>query len=267
MGAELRRIQSNDVQRAERELEALNNELKLDLAQAAIDVAGIADPTPISDVVGAGLSLFRGDFVGAGLSLVSAVPYAGDALGKTAKGARLARKINNLKRRIEAGVASVNLLRRTATPAARRAAAATTAVRRRASNQVRHGCTPDFNTRLPADGKGTWAGQKGNSRWTPDPNIYPNARPVTYRNGYPDFTPNATRSVEIEMSQTGNRAADFRAADQAVRRQLNDPNWQRPRDMTWHHVENGTTMQLVPSNVHQAAQHSGGVDIVTDPGY
>ncbi|HEX8558040.1 MAG TPA: HNH endonuclease [Pyrinomonadaceae bacterium] len=267
MGAELRRAQSGEVQRAERDLEALNSELKLDLAQAAIDVAGIADPTPISDVVGAGLSLFRGDFVGAGLSLISAVPYAGDALGKTAKGARLAKKINDLKRRIEAGVAAVNLLRRTASPAARRAAAATVRARRSASNRVIHGCTRDFNTRLPADGKGAWGGQKGNSRWTPDPAVYPNGRPVTYRNGYPDFSPHARQTVRIEMSPTGNRAADFRAADAEVRRQLNDPNWRKPDNMTWHHHEDGTTMQLVPRDIHQPAQHTGGVDIVTDPGY
>ena len=82
--------------------------------QTAVDIAGIADPTPISDVVGAGMSLYTGDFIGAGLSLISIVPYAGDALGKTAKGARAAKKINDLRKRIEAAIAAVNLAKKLA---------------------------------------------------------------------------------------------------------------------------------------------------------
>ena len=59
-------------------------DLALDLTQIALDVVGLADPTPVSDGLNGVISLFRGDFLGAGISAVSMVPYIGDAakLGK-----------------------------------------------------------------------------------------------------------------------------------------------------------------------------------------
>ncbi len=62
-------------------------ELIVDLGQIALDIVGLADPTPISDGLNGLISLFRGDFVGAGISAVSMVPYIGDAakLGKLGK--------------------------------------------------------------------------------------------------------------------------------------------------------------------------------------
>jgi hypothetical protein len=62
-------------------------ELALDLTQIGLSIAGIFDPTPISDGIDGVISLFRGDFLGAGISVVSMVPYIGDAakLGKLGK--------------------------------------------------------------------------------------------------------------------------------------------------------------------------------------
>jgi multidrug efflux pump subunit AcrA (membrane-fusion protein) len=62
-------------------------DLALDLVQIGLSVAGIFDPTPISDGLDGIISLFRGDFLGAGISVVSMVPYIGDAakLGKLGK--------------------------------------------------------------------------------------------------------------------------------------------------------------------------------------
>jgi hypothetical protein len=62
-------------------------DLALDLVQIGLSVAGIFDPTPISDGLDGMISLFRGDFLGAGISVVSMVPYIGDAakLGKLGK--------------------------------------------------------------------------------------------------------------------------------------------------------------------------------------
>jgi hypothetical protein len=71
------------------------------LAEAALDVGGIVDPTPTCDLASAGLALARGDLFGAGLSLLGVVPYVGDAIGKTAKGARLLAQIAETKREIE----------------------------------------------------------------------------------------------------------------------------------------------------------------------
>lgn len=82
-------------------LVAAEAELKWLAAEAALDVAGIFDPTPTSDVLSAGLALRRGDLWGAGLSLLGVVPYIGDAVGKSAKGARLAHRMTEVRREIE----------------------------------------------------------------------------------------------------------------------------------------------------------------------
>ncbi|PSJ43515.1 DNA/RNA non-specific endonuclease [Allosphingosinicella deserti] len=68
-------------------LNEAQKELALDLTQMGLDVAGLFDPTPISDGANGIVSLFRGDWLGAGISAVSMVPYLGDAakLGKLGK--------------------------------------------------------------------------------------------------------------------------------------------------------------------------------------
>lgn len=77
-----------DAQRAGRTapaaLPGAQKELALDLTQMGLDVAGLFDPTPISDGANGVISLLRGDFLGAGISAVSMIPYIGDAakLGK-----------------------------------------------------------------------------------------------------------------------------------------------------------------------------------------
>ncbi len=73
-------------------------ELALDLVQIGLSVAGIFDPTPVSDGVDGLISLFRGDFLGAGISVVSMIPYLGDAakLGKLGKFAETVAKAVDL---------------------------------------------------------------------------------------------------------------------------------------------------------------------------
>ncbi len=56
-----------------------------DVAILIADLAGIVDPTPISDGTSGTISLFKGDLGAAGLSVASMIPYAGDALAKPAK--------------------------------------------------------------------------------------------------------------------------------------------------------------------------------------
>lgn len=269
MGAELKQG-SSEVQSAESNLASLNNDLKFQLAQTAVDIAGIADPTPISDVIGAGMSLYAGDVIGAGLSLISIVPYAGDALGKTAKGARAAKKINALKKRIEAAIAATNLAKKLAR---RRAAAAIRAKRKaEAAKKATEAattakCAPPSNpfgvSKLPADG--TWKGSRGNSVWEPDVTTKrgqeildaTGGKPITFKDGYPDFSPYATHRVEIEM--TGNNYADFKAANKAAGLD------ETPPGMTWHHNQDGVTMELVPSKLNNNVPHDGGASLIKSP--
>lgn len=277
MGAQLKQsADAKEVKDAEATLDALNNELKLDLAQAAIDIAGIADPTPISDLIGAGLSVFRGDFVGAGLSLISIIPYAGDALGKTAKGAKLAAKIAALEKRIEGAIASLNLLKKTKAAAAIRARRKAEAAQKAADAKTIKGCDPPsnrFGTRLPSTGAWKKAdgspAEKGDGYWWPDPTNprdkavldATGGKPVQYKDGYPDFSPFAKKSVRIDMK--GDYVDDFRNANKAAGY---GDTVAPPEGMTWHHHEDGQTMLLVPQDVNRAP-HTGGSSIVNDPGY
>ena len=74
---------------------------------------------------------------------------------------------------------------------------------------------------------------------------------VTFdKDGFPDFSGVAKTTVRIE--QTGSRAGDFRAANKAAGLE------NTPRGYTWHHHQDGTTMQLVPRDIHGATGHTGG---------
>ncbi|KQV81966.1 hypothetical protein ASD15_31390 [Massilia sp. Root351] len=77
-----------------------DKDLKLEIAGAAADAAGLVDPTPASDIVGAGISIARGDYWGAALSTVSMVPYVGDALAKPAKAVRATKAIIGLEKKV-----------------------------------------------------------------------------------------------------------------------------------------------------------------------
>jgi hypothetical protein len=69
--------------------------------------------------------------------------------------------------------------------------------------------------------------------------------------GYPDFTPYAVTTVQIQY--TGDRKKDFAAANAAAGLDVT------PENYTWHHVEDMTTMQLVRSDIHDAVRHTGGM--------
>ena len=90
-----------DLQDVQRELgqspgkpQEIDADLALDLTQIGLDIAGIFDPTPISDGANTLISLGRGDWLGAGLSAISMIPYVGDAakLGKLGKYAQTVAK-------------------------------------------------------------------------------------------------------------------------------------------------------------------------------
>jgi hypothetical protein len=63
---------------------------------------------------------------------------------------------------------------------------------------------------------------------------------------------------------TGDRDLDIRLANRLFQRR-GDPLWQgvapgdTPEGWTWHHVQGGRKMQLVPTAVHAAARHTGGI--------
>jgi len=73
--------------------------------------------------------------------------------------------------------------------------------------------------------------------------------------GYPDFEPYATvlpnGQKKVRIAYAG-RNADAAVANKAAKLE------ETPRGYTWHHNEDMETMSLVPSDLHDAVEHSGG---------
>lgn len=72
-------------------------ELGLDLIQMAFDLAGIFDPTPISDGASGLIALARGQWLDAAISGASMIPYVGDL----AKAGKLPKYLKSVERAIE----------------------------------------------------------------------------------------------------------------------------------------------------------------------
>jgi hypothetical protein len=108
-----------------------------------------------------------------------------------------------------------------------------------------------------------WIKNGGSVQYHPDGSATytKNGISVTYnKDGYPDFSPHAIKTVRIK-DMKGNETSDFTKANNAARAQ--DPTYKRqPDDHTWHHGEDGKTMQLIPSHIHAMFPHSGGVSAV-----
>ncbi len=89
------------IERVEKDIKLAQKELAFELGQTVLDVAGIVDPTPISDSISAAMSLSKGDYVGAALSTVGIIPYIGDAVGKPIKEVHSAKRIAQLEQKME----------------------------------------------------------------------------------------------------------------------------------------------------------------------
>jgi len=70
--------------------------------------------------------------------------------------------------------------------------------------------------------------------------------------GYPDFRAAGLVKIEVKIKYTGSRTGDFAAANKAA------GLGETPKGMTWHHHQDGMTMQLVPTEIHAKTGHTGG---------
>lgn len=73
---------------------------------------------------------------------------------------------------------------------------------------------------------------------------------------YPDFSPYALKTTKIDPYFDGNHSSDFSKADKAAGI---DEAYRQDNALTWHHHQDGTTLQLVPRDIHNAVKHAGGV--------
>ncbi|MEM9436627.1 MAG: hypothetical protein AAGA15_06260 [Pseudomonadota bacterium] len=262
--------------------------------QLAADIAGIFDPTPISDGVGAVTSAMQGDVWGVGFSLLGMIPYVGD-LGKIGKISRIAPRtgraleafFNGADEIAAAGRAGLRAagLSLDQVAAARRAA---TERVRAAMRQVRRGnpncadCAKLRSTRrqpMPQDGpNGTWRngppGPDGNGVFEfAEPKVLPDGSTVSsieYRDGFPVFDdyvlggPGGRHSL---WEMTGDAADD---ADLLTEQLLEaNPNYIPPDTTGYnlHHFEDGT-VGYVPEAIHLSSRggvaHAGGNSIINN---
>jgi filamentous hemagglutinin len=70
--------------------------------------------------------------------------------------------------------------------------------------------------------------------------------------GFPDFSPYAIATVTLE-DLTGSRTKDFKIANEMA------GYAKTPSGFTWHHIEDGHTLVLVPTALHNAVPHTGGI--------
>jgi A nuclease of the HNH/ENDO VII superfamily with conserved WHH len=268
------------------------NDVLKDVGKMAVSIAGIVDPTPLSDGIGTVWALLDREWLDAGISALGVVPYIGD-LAKAGKLGQFARTIEKavdlakvdtefaraarpVLQKIKDGLGTLpldNMPRAVREPLQR--------MQTKLDEFFRAGAVAARPVRLEAsmlDGSGLFLG-KANAgpnaplyrNWldsgrrvdvNPDASItYINRHGigVRYADGAPDFKPfmnhpSGVRQTRIEMS--GDNPLDFRRANEAV----GHPEWgaRPPPGYSWHHHEDGHTMQLVRSDVHTEFTHRGG---------
>lgn len=263
----------------------------LQRTQLVADIAGIFDPTPVSDAVGAVTSALQGDALGVGFSLLGMIPYVGDVgkIGKIARIApRTARALETVlrasdelaaagRRGLEAAGLGLDQI-----AAARRQAAERV---REAMRQVRRGnpncadCAKLRNTRrqpMPRNGpNGNWRGggpdADGNGVFEfTEPKMLPDGSAVDaieYRDGFPVFDDYVMGGRHDLWDVSGDAGID---ADRLTEQLLEaDPDYIPPDTSGYnlHHFEDGT-VGYVPEAIHLSSSggvaHAGGNSIVNN---
>ena len=110
--------------------------------------------------------------------------------------------------------------------------------------------SPNLQKWLEKDGK-IYIEEDGTWRYT-----NPNGQTVSYPNGYPDFKKAGLVKQEVDIGEFSDYVSDFKKADKLA------PNG--PRDSlnnTWHHVEDGRTLQEINKAIHKEFTHRGGMSL------
>ena len=292
---------------AEKELADLTEKYGEIAADAGLAAASLLPPPAgtAADVISLGKSLITGDWGGALLDVVGFVPLAGDAIKAAGKGTKLAKRMAQIEDAIKVAKAAL-ARKRAAFIAARKDAALKywsdikkkgKAAYDEAIKKASVKDCPDDFAKLkgehyqynPKTGKnGSWTGERGDGDWIPTKGsdldkaldkFNKSQKPPTtfdrvpYEGGFPKYdnfvykTPDG-RAARVEIPQVGGRK-DFATADDAMREMLGDPDWVRPKGYTWHHKQDGVTMELVPTDIHGFPEtgHAGGSSVLENPDF
>ena len=122
--------------------------------------------------------------------------------------------------------------------------------------------TPEFVATKPKNAPLAEKWLKNNGKISVDENgfwIYTNAnnQSVKYVNGYLDFKSAGFVEQEVDIGSFKNRWADFTKADALL------PDVPLEHSLyTWHHVEDGQTLQGVNKEIHRIFTHRGGIALI-----
>lgn len=235
------------------ELQRMQKDLALDLVQAGVNVAGLA-PGPVgmvADVADAAISAARGDWIGAGLSLFSAIPVLGDAVGNTAKAAKLTKKIAATRKRI--GMLSRRL------DQVNKHLHFLQVEYRKLSKAVPNPMVKKVNGRWPINKE--FAGRVFPVHLMPKELRAKYPRSVRFtKGGFPDFTPYVTKKYTFKNGFVDGDKMDFAEANKALGLKARDL-----MGFTWHHSHDGKSLLLVPRDLHEFVRHTGGAALRGQP--
>jgi len=298
MSSKLNDNKSKDkIAKAEKELTQLESAYAELAADAALTAGSMAPPPfgTAADVVSLGKSLWTGDWGGALFDVIGLVPIAGDALKAAGKGTKIAKKMKQIKKALTAARTALARQRRALILGRKKAAmkywnkvkkqgkelyekAIKKCSKKKCTDKIISQKGPQYKYTPKSGKKGKWiGGDRGNGVWSPKKGSdYDNAlkkynkkhgtniEGVHYKDGFPDYdnfiykTSDGT-PARVEIPQVGG-PKDYSSANKAMREKLGDPDWKPPDDYTWHHKEDGVTMELVPTEIHGSpvSTHSGG---------
>ena len=290
------------IAQAENELAQLEKAYA-EMAADATLMAGSMAPPPwgtAADVASIGKSLWAKDWGGALIDVVGVLPLGGDAAKGVLKGTKLAAKMDEVADSLK--LIRATLARRKAALIGNRKKAAQkywadikakgkakydAAIKKNSTKECIEDAAkfkgPQYQY-TPKSGKnGNWDGERGDGKWIPTKDSpldkalkeynqkhKTKINHLEYKDGFPDyddFIPVVNgKKARVEIPQKGGDK-DFGPADDAMREMLGDPNWTRPKDYTWHHKEDGVTMELVPTPIHGFPEsgHLGGTSTVKKP--
>ena len=245
-----------------------NQASKID-PQLAVDIAGIFDPTPISDGVSVGMSLWKGEFVDALLGGASMFPYLGDALAKPAKIARrygpdamkVIDGINAMRKAKTTEMA--DMLRKLEPAGIERARKKAAEAVKQAQQRKRKGCTSEEckklrKSNMPTGKNGTWnppnARDTGKGTYTfKDENGV--TRSVDFVDGYPDFTGH-TKGGKFSLDNPSPTSSVKDDTDALFKQYPDAFPLGKPDNTILHHFEDGS-VGFVDKNYHDNVAHSG----------
>lgn len=127
----------------------------------------------------------------------------------------------------------------------------------------------EIRSRLPKT-NGSWIGERGKGVWVSSNdrvNAITNGEGIPFKNYFPDFSKWSMDKFKVS-GLNGKNSNDFPLVDQIIAQKYNlssqtaAKQWRINNKLTIHHMEDGVSVQLVPTDLHSNVSHLGGAAIL-----